>query len=540
MGILGNYLPNWLPEDPNQNAAARQGLLAFGAGLLGGRGDLGGILGDGLMAGTQTYNGALAQQQQAALQKAQQQRWEMENKQTQAALAKPARIGSIFSGGQPPGVTTPAAGSNTPAPMPPRRPPALDSSLDGYTPSVMSLANVPKIGDPPRAAGAASTVEPTTVSAGSPVSLEAFYRQKAHDFWAAGDADMAKEFMGYAENQKRKISKRETLIGKDNKPVSVLTYEDGEEAASAYGALPENQVVDMGGTQQIIDKNLPQDGKQFKKTATPGEVLRAQQDERESLRREKRLRDAAVPTVDGLLPDETIEVMVDQYLAGDTSVMQNLGRGAQGAQNIVRLRNAIAQRTKAEGKTGRDLAAGNADYFGVKAGQRSAGTRIANVEMASYEAESLIPLARDASAAVSRSGLLPFGKGQVMFNEQTNDPAMRQFAAANNALVNVYSRAISPSGVPTVADKEHAREMIATAMDDKSYQAVLNQMQKEITAARQAPQQVRRAFNDAVTGKGDHGPIKDVKDLPKKAAQQTYADPAKEQRYQEWKRSQGK
>jgi hypothetical protein len=91
-----------------------------------------------------------------------------------------------------------------------------------------------------------------------------------------------------------------------------------------------------------------------------------------------------------------------------------------------------------------------------------------------------------------------------MFDTQTNDPALRQFAAANNALVNVYSRAISPSGTPTVADKEHAREMISTAMDDRSYQAVLDQMQKEITAARAAPKTVRKAFNDEVTGRGGH------------------------------------
>lgn len=528
-----------LPDDPGQRSAAKQGLLAAGAAMMSGNGNFIGMLGQGLGAGSNTYQGALAQQQQAALQRAQQQRWELENKQTQAALVKPGLIASALSGIRDPASQGSIASSSAPtenavAPPPtPRRAPPLDASLEGNT--VRSFADLPRVDQSP-------TPQPTATlpSAASPEYLFNYYRQRG-DALVSIDPDAAKMQYDLAEKQKQRLMKRETLI-RNGKPVSVLTYEDGREVDSTYDALPSNRVVDMGGTQMVIDENIPQDGKQFKKTATPGEVLRAAQDERESLRREKRLREGAVPTVDGLLPDETIEVMVDQYLAGDTSVMQNLGRGAQGAQNIVRLRNAIAQRTKAEGKTGRDLAAGNADYFGVKAGHRSAGTRIANVEMASYEAESLIPLARDASAAVSRSGLLPFGKGQVMFNEQTNSPEMRQFAAANNALVNVYSRAISPSGVPTVADKEHAREMIATAMDDKSYQAVLNQMQKEITAARRAPQQVRRAFNDAVTGKGDHGTIKDWKDLPKKTAPatQAYADAEKERRYQEWKRSQGK
>jgi hypothetical protein len=202
------------------------------------------------------------------------------------------------------------------------------------------------------------------------------------------------------------------------------------------------------------------------------------------------------PTLDA----DTLKIMATQYLSGDKTVMQNLGRGAQGSANIVALRQAITKEAQAQGMTGPQIAAKMAEFAGTMAGQRTAGTRIANIEMASNEAESLIPLARDASAGVARSSLLPFGKAQIMFNEQTNDPAMRKFAAANNALVNVYSRAISPSGVPTVSDKEHARHLLSTAMDQKSYLAVLDQMERELAAARHAPQAVRKAFSDSVTG----------------------------------------
>lgn len=201
------------------------------------------------------------------------------------------------------------------------------------------------------------------------------------------------------------------------------------------------------------------------------------------------------PTLD----QDTLTSMAQQYLAGDKSVMQNLGRGAQGSANIVALRKEITKQATAKGMTGPQIAAAMADYVGTLAGQRTAGTRIANVEMASDEAQRLIPLAKQASADVARSGFLPFGKAQNMFDDQTNDPALRKFAAANNALVNVYSRAISPGGVATVSDKEHARHMLSTAMDHKSYLAVLDQMQREIQAAREAPQAVRGAFRDRVT-----------------------------------------
>ena len=206
---------------------------------------------------------------------------------------------------------------------------------------------------------------------------------------------------------------------------------------------------------------------------------------------------------EGMLPDDVAEQMAEQAMVGDTSVFQNLGRGAQGAQNIIKVRTIMARKAQEAGETGADRAAKNAEFFGTKAGQRSAGTRIANVEMAVSEAQELVPLARSASQAVSRSGILPFGKAQMFIDNQTNSPEMRQFVAANNALVNVYSRAISPTGQPTVSDKEHARELLQTAYDDKSYQAVLDQMNQEMQAARKAPKIVRQEFSDSVTGR--HG-----------------------------------
>jgi hypothetical protein len=193
--------------------------------------------------------------------------------------------------------------------------------------------------------------------------------------------------------------------------------------------------------------------------------------------------------------------MADQALAGDKSVFTNLGRGAQGAKNIVALRTAMNNKMLENGWSGKDIAAKNAEFIGMTSGQRTLGTRTANIEMAGTEFSNMLPLAREASALVPRSGFLPFGKANVMFDEQTNDPALRQFAAANNSLVNVYARAISPSGQPTISDKDHAREMLSTAFDQKSYNATLDQLEREISAARKSPGQVRESMNRAITGR---------------------------------------
>lgn len=202
-----------------------------------------------------------------------------------------------------------------------------------------------------------------------------------------------------------------------------------------------------------------------------------------------------------LLDDATISTMAEQYLAGDSTVMQNLGRGKQGSENIVRLRKAITQKARAQGMSGADIAAQMADFKGTLAAERAAGTRTANVELASTEAQRLFPLALQASQALPRNGFLPFAKAQQAVRSGTNDPKLRQFVAANNALVNVYSRAISPTGAPTVSDKEHARELLSTAYDQPSYAAVLVQMQKEIAAARASPRDVRSDLRAQVSGR---------------------------------------
>jgi hypothetical protein len=197
--------------------------------------------------------------------------------------------------------------------------------------------------------------------------------------------------------------------------------------------------------------------------------------------------------------------MVDQALKGDTTVYQNLGRGKQGAANLLALRGAVADEAQKRGMTGADLAAVNADYQGQKAGLRTSGTISARIENAAAEADQLAPLAIEAGRKVSRSGFLPFGRAQVLFNNQTNDPDMNRFATANIGLATAYAGAMARGGKATVSDNEHAREMLSTAKSQQAYEAIVDQMQQEIKAAKAAPQHVRDNLRGQISGKGGHG-----------------------------------
>lgn len=99
MGLLGDYMPQWLPEDQDKAAAMRQGLLQFGAAMLQGRGNFGNAFGGGLAAGAQGYGQTMADQSKQQLQGAQMKRWDLESQGMQAALDEPMNLARIMQGG---------------------------------------------------------------------------------------------------------------------------------------------------------------------------------------------------------------------------------------------------------------------------------------------------------------------------------------------------------------------------------------------------------------------------------------------------------
>ncbi len=282
-----------------------------------------------------------------------------------------------------------------------------------------------------------------------------------------------------------------------NKPVRVITYKNGHEEVSAFGAKPDMVELDLGATKQFVDKNRMAPGTVYQKTQTPDSRAA---DARFAARR------TGNGGGDASLDEDTLDMMADQALRGDRSVFQNIGRGAQGSANLVALRSRITQKAKERGITGADLASITADYGGQTAGLRTSGNISARIENAAAEAAELAPLAIEASRNVARSGFLPFGKAQVMFDVKTNDPALNKFATANIGLATAYANAMARGQKATVSDMQEARELLSTAKDQPAYEAIVGQMQQEIRAAQRAPQRVREHLRGEISGRGgDHG-----------------------------------
>ena len=210
---------------------------------------------------------------------------------------------------------------------------------------------------------------------------------------------------------------------------------------------------------------------------------------------------AATNGEDAKFSPDDVKFLAEQAHAGDTTVYQNLGRGAQGAKNIIAVRRAVMDLAKSKGETGADIAAANAGFQGEKAAARTGATKAANVGMAVTEAQQTFPLVRQASAALPRTEFPGVNRALQAAQTGSGDPRVIALGTALNTSVNAYARAISPSGTPTVADKEHARELLNTANTPEQLNAVLGMMEKEMSAASKAPTEVMARQKARISGR---------------------------------------
>lgn len=215
MAILGQFNNPFLPDDPNKREAAREGLLQFGASLLGGRGNLGGVLGQGLLAGSQGYQQSLQNQQQAALHAEQQKRWKMQNEQAELAAKRPGQIGSILQNVQLPG--------QKPMPVTASAQPPAQMSEAGMPQQqgggVLPVSALPRVGQ----GGQQATTLPPVIR---PAELHQFYLARGDALSNAGFVDEAQNEYKRAAQYQPKL-KQQTALTRDGKRVMVNVMEDG-------------------------------------------------------------------------------------------------------------------------------------------------------------------------------------------------------------------------------------------------------------------------------------------------------------------------
>lgn len=204
--------------------------------------------------------------------------------------------------------------------------------------------------------------------------------------------------------------------------------------------------------------------------------------------------DAKVP---GVISDEAANLAADRLLAGDERATTGMARSAP---NITKVTNAIAERAAAQGMSGADIAKKVAEFAGMMAGERTLGTRAANMEIAANEVKNMAPLALSSSEKVDRTKYPSLNAIIQSAEKGTGDEEIVRFGLAANSLIYTYSKFLNPTGIPTDADKARATEILSTAWSKGQFRAAVDQIKKEIASGQGAVQTTRTEMGETLTG----------------------------------------
>lgn len=200
----------------------------------------------------------------------------------------------------------------------------------------------------------------------------------------------------------------------------------------------------------------------------------------------------------GTLSPETKKLMAERFLAGDKSVVTGLGYGNRGAENRAALQDTITEEARAAGMSGADIAARMAEYHGIMQSERTAGQRSAQVQLAASEANKMADILLTQSQDYNRTQFQPINTVLAAVEKGGGGVAVRKYAASINSFINAYARAIAPTGVATVSDKDHAREILSLADSQEQMEGIMDVLRQEMQAAMAAPKETREALRKEV------------------------------------------
>lgn len=186
--------------------------------------------------------------------------------------------------------------------------------------------------------------------------------------------------------------------------------------------------------------------------------------------------------------DETaLTEMADQYLAGDASVFQNVGRGTQGSANLTALRNTIAKRMIDEGISAEDQAFQMQAFKALGATLRTVGTVQGRISLGRKELDVLIPQALQASHELPRSTYPSANAVQQAVDAGVGDPRVRKLAIALQAVKSAYSQVLVRGGATSDAARASTDDLFKNKDPEAVIQIAMDQIRAESDAVARAP-----------------------------------------------------
>jgi hypothetical protein len=199
----------------------------------------------------------------------------------------------------------------------------------------------------------------------------------------------------------------------------------------------------------------------------------------------------------------SIDRLANQFLAtgGDQRIITSLGNRTPAEKEFrAKLIDRITELSEAQGITPQELNLRKAELAALNKQEQVVATRSGQFGLAEAAAESLVPQARAAIEQVLRSQFIPANRAYVAVMQGTGSIEEAKLGAALNGLVNVYARALTPTGVPTNQFREHMWDVLNATKTKEQMFAVLDQWQIEMEAEKKAPQMMRERMRSQYGG----------------------------------------
>ncbi|WP_340672570.1 hypothetical protein [Bradyrhizobium ottawaense] len=191
------------------------------------------------------------------------------------------------------------------------------------------------------------------------------------------------------------------------------------------------------------------------------------------------------------IDDKTTDLLANRILAGDTKALTGLGRGAQGAANILKIQQRAAQIAEEKGWDAEGILRNIAKQAELVSGARALGTKSTHFGVAEKAMEESLPLALAASQALPRTDWMTVNKLVQMGQREHSNPVFKRFLIATDTAAKDYARTINPQGALRESDIEYARKILSTADGPEAYEAALDQLRMEAQVMHRAIQRQR-------------------------------------------------
>lgn len=223
------------------------------------------------------------------------------------------------------------------------------------------------------------------------------------------------------------------------------------------------------------------------------------------------------------ITDDAARMVAAQWLKGDPSGLVRMSPQSRGKVQEAALEEVmpqmVSQFRREEGRApteaerrelvtqvGVQLASSRAQFVGFTQYQRTLAIRQAAIDNAITEAQKIIPIALAASEKVGRTSFPDLNAALQSGKYRAGDPDVVQFVAATNTLLNVYSRAVTPTGQATDMVRNMARDQLSAVYSPEQYRAAVQIMELEMDNAQAAPEEVRRRRAEEFVRSGSFKP----------------------------------